>query len=54
MRFWENLKALLISNLKASLFFVNSCMEKGMDYSITGHGTPMILNLEVGIPGPKL
>ena len=26
----------------------------GMDYSITGHGTPMILILEVGIPGPKL
>ena len=25
-----------------------------MDYSITGHGTPMIFILEVGIPWPKL
>ena len=25
-----------------------------MDYSITGHGTPMILILEVDIPGSQL
>ena len=40
----EKLKAEMMDGLK----------KLGMDYSITGHGTPMILIWEVGIPRPTL
>ena len=40
----EKLKAEMMDGLK----------KLGMDYSITGHGTPMIITLAVGILEPNL
>ena len=44
----------LIFNISLFVGYEVFVIRVHMDYSITGHGTPIILILEVGIPGPKL